>query len=121
MNTDHPSLRSLTLVLPGHLNYDQVLQGLVQAVEDARTSMAEFTRRSQRRENEYATRGDGYRTALCRGQAQAGEYAVDAIDEAIAAAFDLWYQIDATLGRYDQDANGPSPELPGPPRPPRPR
>jgi hypothetical protein len=117
----HRELSRLTLVLPGHLDYDQVLEGLVRAIEEVRADMASFTRCAQRNERGHATRGDRFHTALCRGQAQAGERAVDAIDEAIAGVFDLWYQLDAQAESHDQDTSDPNPEPPGPPPIPRPR
>jgi hypothetical protein len=120
-NADYPDLCSLALVLPGHLDYDQVLQGLVQVIEELRANMAAFTRYAERNEHDHAARGDRYRIALCRGQAQAGERAVDAIDEAIAGAFDIWYQLDTPAERPGQDADGPDPAPPGPGPIPRPR
>jgi excisionase family DNA binding protein len=115
-SAEHPDACSLTRVVPGHLDYDQVLQGLVQAIEEVRANMAVFTRYAERDEHGHAARGDRYGTALCRGQAQVGERAVDAIDEAIAGAFDIWYQLDTPAERP-----GPGLAPPGPDPIPRPR
>jgi hypothetical protein len=96
-----PSPR-LTLVLPGHLEHDSVLQGLVRAIEETRTGVAGRVQLFLRLEECYAANGNQLRQALCRGQALAGEHAAAALDEAIVETFDLWHQYEAQDRALDQ-------------------
>lgn len=105
MNADeHPALSagddglpSLTLVLPEHLERDQVLLGLVTAITEVRFGLAARSQLFRDLENNCAARGDQPRRALCRGQALGGARAAAAIDEAIVEVFGLWDQYDDQL------------------------
>lgn len=120
MNADrHPALRtehddppSLTLVLPGDLDNDQVLKGLAQAIGEFRTGLAAQVRRFQQLAEEHAARGDQLRQALCRGQVLAYGHDASTLDEAIVTVFDLWPQYQAQLDRQAEDPR-PSPGAPG--------
>jgi hypothetical protein len=119
MNADqHPALSyepadlpSLTLVLPGGLEHDQTLSGLIQAITQARGGLAARIRQFRQLADGYAARGDPLRQALCRGQALGGEHAGIAIDEAIIEIFDLWPQYEAQLQRQAEDPR-PAPDGP---------
>ena len=120
MNADqHPALSaepaelpSLTLVLPGGLDSDQVLTDLVQAIVQVRGGLAARVRQFQQLAEGYAARGDQVSQALCRGQALGGEHAASTIDESIIEIFDLWLQYEAQLQHQTAD---PQP-APGDPR-----
>jgi hypothetical protein len=121
MNADeHPALRtecanlySLTLVLPEHLEQDQLLQGLVMAIVQIRTGLAWHSQFFEALQNNCAIRRDQVRQALCRGQALAYEQAATIIDEAIVEVFDLWGQYDAQPPHPARNADRPD-EEPGP-------
>ena len=107
MNTDqHPALftkhedpPSLTLVLPGDLDNDQVLKGLAQAISEFRTDLATRVQRFQQLVERDAARGDQLGQALCRGQVLAYGEAASVLDEAIIEVFDLWPQYQRQLDR----------------------
>ncbi len=96
---EHDDLPSLTLVLPGDLGKDQALRGLVQAIGQVRTDLAERVSRFQQRVEDCAAGGDRLGQALCRGQVLAGEHAASAIDEGIIGVFYLWDQYEREIRR----------------------
>ena len=120
MNTDeHPALftkhydpPSLTLVLPGDLDNDQVLKGLAQAIGEFRTNLAAQVQRSQQIVERDVARGDQLGQALGRGQVLAYGHAASVIDEAIIEVFDLWPQYETQLHRQADDPRRP-PGAPG--------
>ncbi len=101
---EHDALPSLALVLPAGLSKDQALQGLVQAIGQVRTDLAERVSRFQQRGEECAASGDQLSQALCRGQVLASEHAAAAIDEGIVGAFGLWEQYEREIHRAGQIA-----------------
>jgi hypothetical protein len=120
MNTDqHPALftkhydpPSLTLVLPGDLDNDQVLKRLAQAIGEFRTNLAAHVQRSQQIVERDAARGDQLGQALGRGQVLAYGNAASTLDEAITEVFDLWPQYQTQLDRQAEDPQLP-PGAPG--------
>jgi hypothetical protein len=119
MNADqHPALitahddpPSLTLVLPGDLDHDQILAGLVQAISEVRTNLAVRVRQSQQGVERCAACGDQLGQALCRGQVLAHDHDASAIDEAIIEVFGLWPQYETQLQHQAEDP--PQPPLTG--------
>jgi hypothetical protein len=105
--TDHNDPPALTLVLPGHLDADQTLRGLTEAISRTRADMVRWVRMFQQRLLDYAASGDQLRQAQCRGQVLAGEHAISHLDENIVEVLDLWAQ-------YESQTAGPK----TPPRPP---
>jgi len=99
---DHGELYTLTLVLPGHLDRDQMLRGLVEAIAQVRVVLANRACLFRNSEASWAADGDQIRQTQCHGEALATEEAVATIDEAIIEAFDLWEQ-------YDAQVPGPQP------------
>src|ERR1700690_1511690 len=82
---------SLTLVLPGDLDKDQILKGLGQAIGQIRTVLAQRAALFHQIVAECAASGSQeLRLAVCHGQALAAEEAAATIDESIVEAFDLW-------------------------------
>ena len=120
MNTDqHPALftrhddpPSLTLVLPGDLDNDQVLKRLAQAIGEFRTNLAAHVQRSQQIVERDAARGDQLGQALGRGQVLAYGNAASTLDEAITEVFGLWPQYQTQLDRQAEDPQRP-PSSPG--------
>jgi hypothetical protein len=118
VNTDqHPALftkhydpPTLTLVLPGDLDNDQVLKGLAQAIGEFRTNLAAQVQRSQQIVERDAARGDQLGQALGRGQVLAFGNAASTLDEAIIEVFGLWPQYQRQLDRQAEDPQRP----PGP-------
>jgi hypothetical protein len=102
---EHDDLPSLTLVLPGDLGKDQALKGLVQAIRQVRTDLAEQVSRFQQRVEECAANGDRLGQALWRGQVLASEHAASALDEGIIGAFDLWDQYESGIQRAGRIAS----------------
>jgi hypothetical protein len=115
VNTDqHPALftkhyepPSLTLVLPGNLDHDQVLQRLAQAIGEFRTNLAAHVQRSQQIVERDAARGDQLGQALGRGQVLAYGNAASTLDEAIIEVFGLWPQYQTQLDRQAEDPQRP--------------
>ncbi len=115
MNTDeHPALftkhyepPSLTLVLPGDLDNDQVVKGLAQAIGEFRTDLAARVQRFQQIVERDAVRGDQLGQALGRGQVLAYGEAASVLDEAIVTVFDLWPQYQTQLDRQADDPRRP--------------
>ena len=97
--TKHDDPPSLTLVLPGDLDNDQVLKGLAQAIGEFRTNLAAQVQRSQQIVERDAARGDQLGQALGRGQVLAYGNAASTLDEAIIEVFDLWPQYQRQLDR----------------------
>ena len=120
MNTDeHPALftkhyepPSLTLVLPGDLDNDQVLKRLAQAIGEVRTRLAAQVQRFQQVVERDAARGDQLGQALGRGQVLAYGNAASTLDEAIIEVFGLWPQYQRQLDRQAEDPRQ-SPGAPG--------
>jgi hypothetical protein len=110
---EHDDLPTLTLVLPAHLDADQTLHGLAQAIGQTRAALARRAREFQRLEAGYAATGDQLHRALSRGQALGSQHATAALDEAIIETFNLWDQY-RTHGSAQHD-NGTADPAPGPP------
>jgi predicted transcriptional regulator len=99
----------VTLVLPADLGHDGVLRGLVDAIGQARTDLAERAEAFQHHTRHHTADGDPLQQGLAHGLSLASQYAVTAIDEAITAAFGLWDQYAAQPGIADET----SPPMPG--------
>ena len=113
--TGHTVLPTLTLILPTGLDGDQILQGLVQAIEQARTDLAARVDLFQHRVQECAASGDKLSQALCRGQVIGGEHAAMALDEEIIGQFDLWDQYDTTPQTRQHPSARQAPQAASPP------
>jgi hypothetical protein len=94
---DHVEPYALTLVLPEHLDRDQMLRGLVEAIGQIRVALANRTCLFRNWEDRWAAHGDQIRQSLCHGESLATEDAVLIIDEAIIEAFGLWEQFEAQM------------------------
>jgi hypothetical protein len=113
---EHDDLPTLTLALPAHLDADQTLRGLAQAIGQTRAALARRARQFQRLEASYAASGDQLHRALSRGQALGSQHAAAAIDEAVIETFSLWDQY-PTHEPEPHDNTRADPAPPGPPPP----
>src|SRR5579859_1943647 len=89
---------SLTLVLPGDLDKDEILKGLTQAIGQVRSALAQRAAVFQQIAEECAANGGHeLHLAACHAQALVTDEAAAAIDESIVEAFGLWDEYEAQL------------------------
>ena len=98
LDDEHDDLPHLRLVLPGHLDKDETLAGLAEAIGQVRTGLAIRAWLCRQLEEDCAGGGGRWGKAEFRGQALGAEHAAAEIDEAIVAVFGLWNQYAAQAG-----------------------
>ncbi|HUY46325.1 MAG TPA: hypothetical protein VMV92_11440 [Streptosporangiaceae bacterium] len=108
LDTGPENLTAVTLALPADVSKDQVVQGVIQVIGEARGTLEPRASLFQQRTGEYEASGQRLRQALRRGQFRANLPAIVAINEAIIGASSLWpqYETAGQAARIERDDRG---------------